>query len=279
LWKEEAVGAGESKAIKVEVRGCCVPAVAVLLCCCSLLFFPGCRYVETLKPEGPPGMEQIYQPYSRTVLGASSPADVLAIIRGSEYELISQSESVIASCGQKSKGYKNWFNMVAFDQNKLTAKRKYVFVVNDRPNILEEPKKDMSFDCEMVLDSEVLEQPFTNANARRIAILEQVKKNLAADMEQVGRDNATLGICGMMAGQALEAALVKLKQSPALASHLDKPLGVEFSHINLDKGRIQMLLEGNIAGVRIRLGSAAKRFEKQQLRDQKQPLVQRWIYF
>ncbi len=224
----------------------------------------GCSVLEFFQPEGPPYDEQLSERYHRTKLRESSSADVLAAIHRHEFELLSQSKSVVALSGQKKKGHKIWFNMVAFDENELTAKRKYLFIVDDRPNILEEPRKHLSFDCEMVLESEVLEEPYVNENARRIAILKQVLANVRKDIDEVGSDNKMLDIGGMLINQALETILVKLDSSPVLATRLSEPAGVDFSHINLGRGKIQMLVEDDIVTVKMRLGSLVKKFEEQQ---------------
>ena len=63
----------------------------------------------------------------------------------------------------------------------------------------------------------------------------------------------------MLVNQALSAVLTSLDSSPALATRLSKPAGVEFSHLNLDKGKIQMVAIGDVARVKIRLGSFMRR--------------------
>jgi len=224
----------------------------------------GCSVLEQLWPEGPPYDKQLSERYHRTKLKESSSADVLAAIHIPEYELFSQSKSVVVSSGQKKKGHKIWFNMVAFDENELTAKRKYLFIVDDSPNILEEPRKKLSFDCKMVLEGEVLGEPYSNENARRIAILKRVLANVRRDIDEVSRDNKVLDTGGMLINQALETVLVKLDSSPVLATRLSEPAGVDFSHINLGRGKIQMLVENDIVKVKMRLGSLVKKFEKQQ---------------
>jgi hypothetical protein len=230
----------------------------VILCLC------GCSVLETLQPEGPPYDEWLSQRYNRTKLKESSSADVLTAIQKHELELLSRSTSVVAVSGQKKKGHKMWFNMVAFDENETAAKRNYLFIVDDRPNILEEPRKHLRFDCEMVLESEVLEKPYTDENARRIAILKQVLANVRRDIGEVSSDNKMLDISGMLINQALEAVLVELNSSPVLATRLSEPAGVDFSHINLGSGRIRSLVEDDIVTVKMRLGSLVKNFEKQQ---------------
>ncbi len=218
--------------------------------------------MDFLTPEGPPSEKQLLDAYYRTNLKESSSADVLGMIYMPEYGLLSQSKSVVASQGQKKKGHKLWFNMVAFDENDLRAKRKYFFVVDEKPKVLSEPWAGLKFDCEMVLEREVLDEPYANENARRIAILNQVLENVRADIEEVGPDNNKLNVCGMLINQALMAVLSKLDSpagSPALAVKLSEPGGLEFSHMSFDKGKIRMVVADDIVTVKIRLGSFRKK--------------------
>jgi hypothetical protein len=233
--------------------------VLVLLgCLCSA----GCEVVNVLTPEGKPPDEQICQGYDRIKLNTSSSADVLTVLYMPEYELLSQSKSVIASAGQKTKGRKLWCKMVAFDENSMTARRKYLLIVDDRLNIMEEPKKFLRFDCEMILEPKILEEPYANENARRIAILRQVLENTRKDIDEVGPDNKTINTCGMLSNQALETVLVKLDSSPATASKLSDSAGLEFDHISYNKGKIRMAVEDNTVVIKLRLGSAANKFEQ-----------------
>jgi len=218
--------------------------------------------VEYFRPEGPPSDLELHENYDRIALKTGNSAYVLAMIQKSKDELLSRSTSVIASQGQKKKGRKLWFTMVAFDENGLAARRKYLFIVNDRPNLMEEPKKDLSFDCEVVMESEVPDKPYANENARRIATLRQVQEKLRKDTDQVGSDNKMLDICGMLTHQALEAVLVELDSSPAMASGLSTPGGVDFSHVNLGRGKIQMLSELDIIKIKMRLGKPVKEWIK-----------------
>jgi len=179
-----------------------VTKLLAVLCFCALC---GCSVVEYFKPEGPPYDEELSASYYQTKLKESSSADVLATIHRPEYELLSQSKSVVASLGQKKKGHKIWFNMVAFDENKPFAKRKYFFVVDEKAKgFLILPKRRLIFDSEMVLETEVLDKPYANENARRIAILRQVLENIRRDIDEVAPDNKMIGICGMLINQKAE---------------------------------------------------------------------------
>jgi hypothetical protein len=227
----------------------------------AAFIFSGCRYVQRLRRRGPSLEQILYDSYNQTQLRASSSSNVLATIHGPGSELLSQSESVIAAAGQNSKGRKSWFNLVAFDQNTLTAKRKYVFITDDRPNFMEQPRKSASFDCEMELDSDVLDEPYANENARRIAILRRIRENTNADIAEVGSDNKMIDICGMIANQSFEMVLVGLEASPAMAARLSESKGLDFSHITFSKGRIQMVLDYDIVKVKMRLGRDIKKWD------------------
>jgi len=230
---------------------------------------------ELLTPEGPPNYEQISQCYYQTELRKSSSADVLTTVYLPEYELLSQSKSVVASTGQKKKGYKRWFKMIAFDEYDLRAKRKYLFIVDEKPKVLfTEPWASVKFDCEMILEAEVLDEPYANENARTIAILKRLLENFRGDIDEVSEDNNVLDTSGMIVNQALETVLVKLNSSPALARRLSEEDGLGFEHTSFDKGKIQMVVTDNIVALRLRLGSLVKKWKISIEKDTKKPMVE-----
>ncbi|MHC4913378.1 MAG: hypothetical protein ACYTE5_10355, partial [Planctomycetota bacterium] len=216
-----------------------VTKLLVFICCFSLW---GCSVAEYFKKEEPPYDEELAASYYQTRLKESSSADVLAMIHRPEYEVLSQSKSVVASTGQKKKGYQMWSNMVAFDENKATAERKYFFVVDEKgKDFLFGPKRSLKFDSQMVLESDILDEPYANESARRIAILQQLLKKFRSDIDELAQDNKTLDICGMLVNQTLQTVLQKLEASPSLASKLSDADGLDFDHITLGKGQISML--------------------------------------
>ena len=225
----------------------------------------GCSVVEYFRPEKPPYDKELSASYYQTKLRESSSADVLATIHRSEYELLSQSKSVVASLGQKKKGHEIWFNMVAFDENELIVKRKYFFVVDEKPKSLWiAPRRSLLFDSEMVLEKEVLDKPYANENAKRIAILKRVLENVRKDIDELAQDNKMLDICGMLINQTLETVLQRLDESPVLASKLSDADGVDFEHITLGKGSIVMGITDDIVTVETKIGLLVYRFERQQ---------------
>ncbi|MBN2019936.1 MAG: hypothetical protein JW749_06905 [Sedimentisphaerales bacterium] len=236
----------------------------VLMTCALALLLAGCEsgwdVVGLFKPQGPPSNQQIYDVYNQTILKESTSADVLAAFGNPEDALLSQTKNIIALAGQKKKGYRMWFNMVTFDEDKLDARRKYVFISDERPKqVLVEPWEGVYFDCQLVIPKDVLDEPYANENARRIAILKRVVTDVRKDTGEIGADNKDVETSGFIVGQAIETVLVKLNESPAIAIRLSKEGGLEFQHPGYKSGRLRMTVESDIANVDVRLGSFVKK--------------------
>jgi hypothetical protein len=248
--------------------------IAALVCCCVLssFVFCGCLSVKDtiglVTPEGEPNNATVRLGYDKTELKVSNAADVLSVIHLKKYELLSQSKSVIALQGIKKKTHKIWIKMVAFDEEKLTAQRKYLFVEDERPKFFfTDPVEGARFECEMVLSKELLDKPYANENARRIAVLKQVLENFKKDILGVEGDNKMLKSCSMMINQALGAVVTQLEDktgSPALAARLEEPKGIEFSHLSYSTGRAGMVIEcDELVKVKIMMGNFVRYFEKE----------------
>jgi hypothetical protein len=226
-----------------------VTKLLAVLCFCALC---GCSVVRQYAPS--PSDEEISNAYRQTTLKESTSADVLEWIAKPEEGLISQSKSVIATQGVNKKGYKLWFDMVAFDENALTAKRKSFFIVDEKAeSLIIWPRRRLVFDSEMVLEPKVLSEPYADENAKRIAILKQVAEDMRKDVAEVAVDNKRIGICGALINQTLGTVLQRLDSSPVLASKLNDPNGFKFDHLTLGKGRIVMDVNDDIVGVKVRL--------------------------
>jgi hypothetical protein len=213
----------------------------------------GCSYyTETFESLAPP--YESADAYKKTTLKESTSADVLAVITRDD-ELLSQSKSVVASQGIKKKGHKLWLTMVAFDENALTARLKCFFIVDEKAESVPFiTRRRLDFDIETVVDSKVLEEPYANENARRIAILEDVLEQIRSDKGEVAPDNKMIEICGGLINQTLTTILQKLKDSPVLATKLSSKNGLGFEHITIGKGTIVMNITDDIAAVRVRSG-------------------------
>jgi len=195
-----------------------------------------------------------------------------------EAELISHGENVVVSLGQSKDGFKTWFNMVTFQEKELNAIRKYFFFVDDKARSIQlSPSRGLRYDCEMVIGEEMLAEPGTTENARRIAMLRNILNNFHKDINELSEDiavtdqeNKMLDICRMLINQAFEVILRELDSSPVLATRLSQPGGVEFDHINFDKGKIQMVVRADIVTVKIRLGAFTHMIEVKKSKPKKE---------
>jgi hypothetical protein len=216
--------------------------------------------------------QELSEPYNQITLKKSLTLDALPTIRRSqsesgsllaETETVSHSDRVVASLGQSRDGYSTWFNMVTFHEYQLNVIRKYFFAVDDRAGSLRtRPRRGLRFDCEMVLEKEMLDESYASENERRIAILRYVLNSVRKDIKELGDDvdvpgqyNKKLDVCGMLINQTLELILVKLDSSPVLATKLDSFDGVDFDHINFGKGKVRMIVKDDTVAVKARFGA------------------------
>ncbi len=109
------------------------------------------------------------------------------------------------------------------------------------------------------------------------AILRNVLGNLRKDIGELsndtdatGQENKMLDICGMLINQTFEVILRELYSSPVLATRLSQAGGVEFDHINFDKGKIQMVVGADIVRVKIRLGAFTHMIEVKKSKTKKE---------
>jgi len=245
----------------------------LILCCCILsgclgmLLAAGDHLIYDLTPAKGPYIDQLRDSYCQIDLKQSTSADVLAIIQRDEYEeLLSQSESVVACWGEKQRSRRlrqMWFTMVTFDEDILTAKRKYFFMIDEWPKQwLRQRQLRMQFDTEIVMAPEVLQKPYANENARRIGILQQALTDFQDDMRALRTDNKIFYQCGMVVNQTFEGILTWLDSSPQFASRLARLKGMDFDHISIGKGKIRLVVRDDVVKIKIKIGSLAKNFEQ-----------------
>jgi hypothetical protein len=201
--------------------------------------------------------EDVFSRYYSTTLKTSTSADVLSTIQNTDDELLSQSESVVAAWGKqgkpKDKIRTHWFNMVVFDEDAMTAARKYGFILEETNKGLNRtPKPALRFDGEMVLEKSVLDEAYASNNAKMIAILEVVNDQFRDDALELIHDSATLRSSSIMVQQAIKQVLIRLMSSPAEAAYLPRLEGMAFDHTTLGKSRIRMLIEEDIVKVKIK---------------------------
>jgi hypothetical protein len=196
--------------------------------------------------------------YNQTVLGQTTSADELSYMQMSLTTLVSQSDTVIASWGEEKKGYQEWLNLVAFDEEKTTAVRKYFFFVDEKAHHIPfmNPKWTARFDSELQLDKAVLEKPYADQKVRSIAILKEIQKVFGDDIAKVSSDNKMLGICQMVVNESFGQIQAKLADSPEWASKLDTPEGMQFDHRSYDTGTVRLHEQDGVVIITIQTGVA-----------------------
>ncbi|MBW8034993.1 MAG: hypothetical protein FVQ79_04990 [Planctomycetes bacterium] len=230
--------------------------VLLLIVLCAMLLTTGCQ----VRPK----YDHIFERYYLTALNISNSSDVMSAIRDDEgAELVSQSESVVASWGEEKNTSIMWFNAVAFNEEDMTAVRKYGFVVDEKAksyyflSVL-----NMRFDAELIMSPDVLDAPYADANARKIAVLRQVLKKFGEDVIQLTGDSQILDSSSAMIKQVLKRILYQLDHSPALAVRFEELEGMKFDQMSFGDGRVRMLIEGNLVKLKFKVGSYVRDFEE-----------------
>jgi len=204
-----------------------------------------------------------FERYYMTALNESSSAEVMMMIQDNEKELLTQSENAVVSWGERRKGYLMWFNAVAFDQDSSKAIRKYGFVANEKAKgFIVAKVQTMRFDAEVVINPDVLSEPYASENDRQIAILKSVLDDFSDDFVELTPDSQTLESSALMVKQLLKGILYQLDHSPALAAKLSEYSGMEFDHVTLDKARVRMIVEGDIVKLKAMTGSTIRDFDR-----------------
>ena len=251
-------------------------AVRAMQCLAALLFATvasGCSYLQS----DPLPYAKLALPYDRTQLRSTTSLDVLNVARDPAYEfppgdadpvLLTQSDTVVAYSGRSTDGHKTWLDMVAFDESRMTAARKYFFCLDEhattdpsRPrHRLFPARKGILFDSEFAIDPEVLTTPYATDEAQKAAILKWLAARFQNDVTALvgspknpAQGNEQVTACAMMVGQMFQGILVKLAKSPGLAKNLATDQGIQFPHASLGEGRLRLLVENDIAAMTIRV--------------------------
>jgi hypothetical protein len=278
--KDVIMKAAETKNSKLKTQNFCI--LSSVFCLLSYGLY-GCSAVQYNQPREV-SYEQLSTCYNKIKLKFTSSLNVLEMLRKPAYELepgstelLSQSDTVVASLGQSKNGYKTWFTMVAFNEQNMTAERKYFYLADENAGslltrlggFLTSPAKGLVFDSQIIVASEVLTKPYMTEEEKQIAILKQVAENLRKDADELGKvpvnepgqGNQKLAVAGMFLNQIFKTVLLKLDESPALARNLSGKSGIQFEHAGFDKGKIRMTVDGSIITVKIKLGYFKDKFE------------------
>jgi len=245
---------------------CCFAFLALVCVCC----FGGCSLTSPqswIRPKDHLYDKELSATYDQTRIKKSLTLDVLPRIGQLKNELLSQSDSVVASLGQGKEGYKTWFTMVAFHEYELSVIRKYFFVVDEKVEKRFTVGRGLRFDCEMLLDEEELKKLGDTKELGEVALLKRISENLGRDALELGGGTEAphltegrLDVNILLIKQALDTIVRGLERSPELATRISDPNGIGFEHINFGEGKVRMWPEGNIVVVKIRLGALLPTF-------------------
>lgn len=216
-------------------------------------------------------------PYDHTQLKSTTSLEVLNVARAPEYQfapadadpvLLTQSDTVVAYSGRSADGRKTWLDLVAFDEIRMAAARKYFFCLDEHATTdpsrsghrLFPARKGILFDSEFIIDPEVLTTPYATDEAQKTAILKWLTERFKNDATALvgspknpAQGNEQVTACAMMVNQLFQGILVKLAKSPGLAKNLATDQGIEFPHASLGPGRLRLLVQNDTATVTIRV--------------------------
>jgi hypothetical protein len=264
---------GHPHAVRLKARAARATLLMAALLSASALC--GCGAGEYLSPKLP--YAKLAIPYGATQLGRSTSLEVLNVARDPAYQfapdhveqvLLTQSDTVISYSGRSADARKTWLNLIAFDEYRMTARRKYFFCIDERAErapdgskrLLFPPRRGILFDAQFVIDPEVLTTPYATEESLRIAILQWLAGQFARDVTALVGDPKDLAqgselivLSGAMVSQVFQGVLVQLDKSPGLAKNLSDPRGIPFPHMSLDEGRIELFTQNDLAAVRVRV--------------------------
>jgi hypothetical protein len=250
-------------------------AARTMPCMAALLFallLSGCGAGAYFSPKLPYAKLEI--PYSSTQLGRSTSLEVLNIVRNPAYQfdpnqveqvLLTQSDTVIGFSGRSADTRKTWLNLIAFDEYRMTARRKYFFCSDERVRKgircpLFSPCKGILFDAQFLIDTDVLTTPYATEEAQRIAILrwlsDQFQRDataLVGNLKAPAQGSDAITLSAMMVGEVFQGVFVELDKSPGLTADLAGERGIPFPHMSLKQGRIRLLTQNELGVVKIRI--------------------------
>jgi len=197
---------------------------------------------------------EVFDRFDLATLKVSRSADVLNAIKKDD-ELVVQSPTVVCSWGQRDNGDNLWCNAVAFDEQSLTAVRKYAAAYEqfDRPYFVTACRK-LRFDAQLVVPQRLLDEPYADAGARNRAVLAWALDRFREDMDTLSGQSTELNSLAMLIRQTGNGLLHSLDRSPGLAANLADAAGAAFDQVNLGPGRVRMVLDEDIARIKIKVG-------------------------
>ena len=229
----------------------------LLLSVCMAL--AGCDWAARgITPPERPNANELMTTFNKTTLNQSSSGDVVASVLYPTLQFVTQGQNTVAVSGPKPVRARTWLTLISFGES-LTASGKYFFLINDQPQAFMYTKLILArMDVEKVVTPEVLNKNYPDEEAKNIAILRDILDGFNASAREVKSSDIHIRNCSMAADQLLTEILTRLKTSSIEASRFAGPAGMPFDHSNMGKGRLRMVVEGNIVKLKIIIGSVSE---------------------
>jgi hypothetical protein len=248
--------------------------VCSLLALAGLCVLSGCS--APAAQSGEYSYERLAAPYRHVQLKTSTTLDTLSLldsptVRMEPYsvsvQLLTQSDTSVALSGRSTDGKKIWVNVIAFDEYRMTARRKYFFFCDEQPvplTGLQPPACPvpgaLAFDAQFVVDPEVGTVLYATDAAKKAAIVQSLAQRFKADVVKLAgpptgtsQTDEIVATAGLMMNQVFQGVFVTLDKSSALAKDLNDEEGIAFEDGSLGEGRIRLLVTNGIGTVAIRI--------------------------
>ncbi len=216
--------------------------------------------------------DRLAEPYRRVQLKTSTTLETLSLLDAPTVrlppedvavQLLSQSDTSAALSGQSTDGKKIWVNVIAFDEYRMTARRKYFFLSDEQPA----PPAPLvpgalAFDAQFVIDPEVGTALYATDEARKTALVRSLAERFKGDVGKLAgrpagarQTDEIVATAGMMMNEVFQGVLLELDKSSALAKNLGNEDGIAFEHRSLGAGRIRLLVADGIGTVAVRINA------------------------
>ena len=224
---------------------------------------PGCAWTARglMPPEGP-GPAELMATFNETALGQSNAGDVLMAVRYPDLQIVTHGQHAVAVSGPVKPAQRAWLTLVSFDES-LAASGKYFFLINYKPRAFLYAKfLRARLDIEKVINPEVLAKNYPDEESRDVAIFRDLIDGFSASAREIRLIDSRTRACAMAGEQLLGEILTGLRKSPADAGRIADRAGVPFDHSTMGKGRYRMVVEGEVARLKIIIGSISEDFDR-----------------
>jgi hypothetical protein len=236
--------------------------VASLLVMLSLS--SGCAWIQrgSSPPESPTALDLLGE-FKATELEKSTSGDVLSVVAFPGIEVVSSSQNAVSITGPQDLADRTWATLVSFGDDTLTANGKYFVYVNDKPRgFFHHKVTNARLDVEKIITPEVLTANYPNPEEMRIAVIRDALKGFTATASSVKTQDRRLRSCAMVATQLFEGRITEYKASPSSIGPIDSLTGLAFDTPELGKGRIKMVVNGNVVKLKMVCGPVTSDFSQ-----------------